>query len=426
MNYPPRLGSNDRSTDHLIKQWSYKHHLLNEKVLFSKQAINLLFGMLKKDKAFSTYQAAKVRREEREQRLKHLVEELFSDILILQSKPLTEYPRLSREIDGSLEKSVIMGDFDHEQAINHFTRQIHEQLERGKYSQDLAYQPVLIEAVANGVKSFFKKGSSRKLPEDSIYLHFERLLAYGSNCQSSPYLIGLPSLTAFAGLVDAFLLKLGVAKKVGFAIGLRRFARRKGHPLAKQICKNHVVRNDTVIDSQHCDIEFDLIVQLDEAYSELDCSSRNLYRCLPRRFAGGVLSSPIIGTCQKSSLFKRCNVYRSNDELTKGLCLVPSFTRFIADASPETGYNSLSDLPDILKISPTLLPVNKGFKFLGSLCQREGAIADQHAFAEHILGLVRLQSPGSVIASPEIRKQISWNIHVSKYAIELLSGEPND
>ena len=424
LNYPPRLGSNDRSTDYLIRQWRYKHHLLNEKALYSKQAVNLLFEILRKNKDFSTYQAAKLRREERMHRLEHLVEELFSDILILKSKPLSEYPELSKEISGSVEKNVIMGDFDHEQAASHFTRQIHELLERSKYSQDLAYQPALIEAVANGVRSFFKKESSSRQPEDFIYLHFERLLAYGSNCQSSPYLVGLPSLTAFAGLVEAFLLKLGVTKKAGFAIGLRSFARRKGHPLAKQICKNHVVRNDTVIDSQHCDIEFDLIIRLDASCSDIDCSKRNLYRCLPRRFAGGILSSTIMGTYQKPFLFKRCNIYRSNNELTKGLCLLPSFTRFIADA--DTSYSNLSDLPEVLKVSPTLLPVNKGFKLLGGLCQREGAIADLHAYAGHILSLIELLSPGAVIAFPEAKKQIFWNIHVSKYSIELLSGESND
>ena len=424
--YPPRLGKNDRSTDYLLRQWRYKHHLLNEQALFSKQAFNLLFEVLRSKTDFSTYQSTKAREEKIKHSLQQLVEEIFFDILLLKSRPLSEYQELSEKIDGSIEKSVIKGDFNHEQAANHFTRQVHEFLERSHYSQDLAYQPVLIDVFADGFKSFFKKEGSSKPPEGFIYLHFERLLAYGASCQSNPYLIGLPSLTAFAGLVDSFLLKLGVLERASFAIGLRRFARRKGHPLANQIYRKHTVKNDTVIDSQHCDIEFDLIIRLDVKFLALNLSRHNLYRCLPRRFAGGILSAPIVGTYQQSSLFKRCNLYSNEDELFQGLRLLPSFTRFVVDEAPDMSIVSLDEISEALKMSSTLLPVNKGFKFLGSLSLREGAITDLHAYAGHILGLVKLQPPISVIAFSEIRKQAFWNLHVSQHAVELLSGDPHD
>ncbi|WP_461536013.1 hypothetical protein [Spongorhabdus nitratireducens] len=425
LNYPPRLGNQDRSTDDLIRQWRYRHHLLNESALFNKQAINLLFDILRENKCFSTYQALKKRREERKRCLQKLFRELFADILLLRSRSLSQYPKLSREIHGSIEKGVITGDFDHEQVSSHFTRQIHELLERSNFSQDLAYQPVLLKAITNGIRSFFSGKNTGKPTENYIYIHFERLLAYGANCQASPYLIGLPSLTAFAGLVDAFLLKLGVIEQKAFAIVLRRFARRLGHPLAKQTSKNQIVRNDTVIDSQHCDIEFDLVVRLDKRSENFDCSIRNLYRCIPRRFAGGVLSYPILGTYQKLLLFRRCNVYRSSEEFFNGLRLLPSFTRFIGGVGSGLRNQNLNDLHDILK-KLSVLPVNSGFRFLGGLCHREGAIADLHAYGEHIHCLVELNTPASVLTFSEIRKQIFWNIHISEFAIEICSGVSHD
>ena len=211
---------------------------------------------------------------------------------------------------------------------------------------------------------------------------------YGANSLSNPYLIGIPSLTAFAGLVDAFLSRLGANTGGTFAVAIRRFARTKGHPLSKQIYKKHVVKNDTVIDSQHCDMEFDLFIRLDESDSNFDLSSHNLYRCLPKRFSGGVLSSPIVGTYQKCSLHKRCNVYSSDNEFMRALNLLPSYARFIADVDPKIRSENLAELIHSLKTYYGVLPINRGFKFLGSLCSRKNAIVNLHTYADSILGLI--------------------------------------
>ena len=292
--YPPKLGRKDHFYDDLIRQWRVKRHLLHERVIFRKCAFNVLFEILQKKNCFSTYQAAKEIEKNTGSYLQSLIEELFSDIAILKSRPLSEYSELSREIEGTIEYDVIKGVFDMEVAVNHFTRQVHEIFERSIHGKALAYEPALIEVVAREVKIFLSKSKESRIESPDtdnsiVYMHFERLLVYGANCQSNPYLVGLPSLTAFAGFVDAFLSRLEANTGASFAIVLRRYSRINGHPLANQIYKEHVVKNDTVINSQHCDMEFDLIIRLDRHDSELDLGNRNLFRCLPKRFSGGVL-----------------------------------------------------------------------------------------------------------------------------------------
>ncbi|WP_257295851.1 hypothetical protein [Endozoicomonas sp. YOMI1] len=426
LNYPPMLGSEDRSIDYLIQQWRQKQHLLNEQALFSKSIFHLLFEILTSKEKFSTFQAQKEGKTKQNQQLQQLMAGLFSEIDFLKSRPVAEHSELLRAMDGSIEKKVIIGCFDHEQAANHFTCQIHELLEKSKHSQTLAYEPVLIDAVANGVRIFLSKPQLAIQRGDRIYLHFERLLAYGANCQSNPYLIGVPSLTAFAGFVDALLARLGVKAGKPFAIALRQFSKIKGHPLPKQVYKKRVVKNDSVIDSQHCNMEFDVFIELGFADPALDLSERNLYRCLPRRFAGGVLSSPIIGTYQQSSLYKKCNIYCNDDELSFGISRLPSYARFLADFLTPTHHETLHQLLDVVKTAYGVVPINKGFKYLGTPYQRENAIAPLHSYAEPVLGLIELQSPHRVAAGTEVKERVFWSLQASEDAIKLLSGGSHD
>ncbi|WP_422132787.1 hypothetical protein [Endozoicomonas sp. ALD040] len=429
LSYHPSLGDKDKTTDYLFQQWNHKHHLLNERALFSKQTFRLLFGVLEHKANFSTYQAGKASKKQYNQRMRNLAEDLFSEITFLKTKEITDYPELHSSFAGSLEREVIEESFELEEAVNHFTRQIHELLEKSEHHQILAYEPVLIDEVGNAVRSYLLKQSQPKgTPGHFVYIHFERLQAYGAKLQSNSYLIGIPSLTAFSGFVHVFLLRLLRVKKTdaSFAIALRRFDRRSGHPLAKKICKKNVVKNDTVIDSQHGDIEFDLIIRLDQPASNLDFSERNLYRCLPNRLAGGILSSPIAGVYQKPSLVRRCNTYEDEIELLRGFSKLSSCARFISDIDPEISYNSMQKLAEVLKDTYGVFPVNKGFKFLGAPQFRRGSIADTHAYAEPMTGLVKLVSPASVVINPEIRNRSFWRMQVSKYSVELTSGESND
>ena len=419
--YPPKLGRKDHSCDDLIRQWRVKKHLLHEQVLFSKHAFNVLFEILQQKNCFSTYKAAKEIEKNTGRYLQPLIEELFSEISSLKSKKLSECTKLSREIQGTIEYDVINGEFDKEIAVNHFTRQIHEVLEKSRHSKVLAYEPALIEVFAKEVRFFLSK---KKLIESSgnrvVYIHFEQLLAYGASCQSNPYMVGLPSLTTFSGFVDAFLSRLEANKGASFAIVLRRFSRINGHPLAGQIYKGHVVKNDTVINSQHCDMEFDLIIRLDRHDSGLDLGNRNLFRCLPKRFSGGVLSFPILGTYQRCCLHKTCKLYDNDHDLEQGIYSLPSNARLVAGVGPNIRYESPDEIISALKSMCAVLPVNTGFKFLGTPCHRAGAIARLHVYAEPISGLVKLISPSSLIMSGESIRKIFWSLQVSPHTIKVI------
>ena len=423
--YPPKLGRKDHFYDDLIRQWRVKRHLLHERVIFRKCAFNVLFEILQKKNCFSTYQAAKEIEKNTGSYLQSLIEELFSDIAILKSRPLSEYSELSREIEGTIEYDVIKGVFDMEVAVNHFTRQVHEIFERSIHGKALAYEPALIEVVAREVKIFLSKSKESRIESPDtdnsiVYMHFERLLVYGANCQSNPYLVGLPSLTAFAGFVDAFLSRLEANTGASFAIVLRRYSRINGHPLANQIYKEHVVKNDTVINSQHCDMEFDLIIRLDRHDSELDLGNRNLFRCLPKRFSGGVLSFPILGTYQRCCLHKTCKLYDNDHDLEQGVYSLPSNARLVAGVGPNIRYESPDEIISALKSVYAALPVNTGFKFLGTPCQRVGAIAHHHVYAEPISGLVKLISPSSWMMSSESMRKIFWSLQVSLHTIKVI------
>lgn len=427
--YPPKLGRKDHSCDDLIRQWRVKKHLLHEQVIFSKRAFNVLFEILQQKNCFSTYQAAKKIGKNTGSYLQSLIEELFSDIAILKRRPLSEYSELSREIEGSIECGVIKGVFDTEVAVNHFTRQIHEIFERSMHGKALAYDPALIESVAREVKIFLSKPKESRIESPDtdnsiVYIHFERLLVYGANCQSNPYLVGLPSLTGFAGLIDAFLSRLETSSGASFAIVLRRFSRINGHPLANQIYryKKHVVKNDTVINSQYCDMEFDLIIRLDKRVSELDLGNRNLFKCLPRRFSGGVLSFPIEGTYKHAYLHKKCNLYYNDNELAQGIYSLPSNVRLVTSIDPNFSFSRTNpdEMIDALKSVYAAMPVNTGFKFLGDPCQRQGAAAHVHTYAEPISGVVKLSSPSSFMGGSESMRKIFWTLQVSPRDIKII------
>ncbi len=426
--YPPRISQVDSSIDHLIIQWRTRKHLLNERALLNKKSLNILFQIIRDEEYTSTVQHTKKSNFRNKQNLYHLLESLFSEIFYLRVKGLDEIPMLDNLLDETIEKSVINECFDLKYAEKHFTRQVNEILEYSKEGKPLAYEPALIEAMGTGIRHCLSnKRGYHKPAVDSIYLHFEKLMAYGANSQSNPYLVGLPSLTAVAGFVDAFIMKLGVTEvNPKFAIALHQFECRKGHPLSRQVYRQKKVRNGAVIDSQHCDFEFDLIIRLSKPDSSISLDNHNLIRCLPKRFAGGVLGFSMHSREQKGIRYKKCHVYNDEDALSQGVKILPNFLRFITGTNQDYTFNDINELSDILENPHEIIPVNKGFIFLGLPRPRDNAIAKKHVYSEPVLGLAKLLSPQSLITRTGIRELAFWQLNISRKSVEVVSGDHND
>lgn len=216
-------------------------------------------------------------------------------------------------------------------------------------------------------------------------------MVYSANARSNPYVIGLPSLTAWAGLVHAFLCRLGYKSDqtdFRFAVLLRKYALNQGHPLPAQEIKNAKLSNGPVIDHRSCDLEFDLIVQLPLSKREIDLTEDNLYGSLPSRFAGGTLTYPIEGRYGQCDLYRCCDTFDSAEELSASLFQLPTYVKVISEvcSAPEK-----SELTKLLSQGKTF-PIGSGFQFLDTPKMREGINDYPHAFADSTVSLVTLSS----------------------------------
>lgn len=113
-------------------------------------------------------------------------------------------------------------------------------------------------------------------------------------------------------------------------------------------------------------------------------------------------------------------MYDHDHDLEQGVYSLPSNARLVAGVGPNIRYESPDEIISALKSVYAALPVNTGFKFLGTPCQRVGAIAHHHVYAEPISGLVKLISPSSWMMSSESMRKIFWSLQVSLHTIKVI------
>ncbi|WP_067515291.1 type I-F CRISPR-associated protein Csy2 [Endozoicomonas ascidiicola] len=393
-HYPPKLGTRDRKLDYLLDQWRFKKHLLNVRCVFQKKNLAFLLDCSLGKVVVESEKQGKDRLQKQAVGVKSIAEELFSLLCRLRAYYPSRCNQISQMLDETTELDVIRGSISNvNEAVEYFLSQLNDIFEQSQYSVQLAYHPRLMRLFEKGIKETLIKITEPVKSTDTVgqFLHFKRLLAYDVNARSNPYVIGLPALTAWAGLVHAFLCNLGYESRqtdFRFAIVLRKYSLNKGHPLPVQEIKNGRISNAPIIDRKSCDLEFDLIVQLPESAKEIDLSEDNLFGCMPSRFAGGTLTNPIEGTYGKCDFYRCCEIYSSLDDLSSSLIQLPSYARIISSVCESPGKHELVGLLSEGKV----LPIGSGFRFLGAPTVREGIEGYLHAFAYSDMSVIRLSS----------------------------------
>ena len=392
--YPPRLGRHDYTLNYLIKQWEFKRSLINEKAVFDKSNLALLLEIAANSPVVESEHQHKARLDQQFDRVLQIIEELFSHLSLLRAQSALLTQKMMTALEHSEELDFVQGASDDDEKVKkHFLSQINDLLGRTHYSAQLSYHPILLPIFEKALHQFFQQRStSMNSEKDSgAFLHFKRLLVYDANARSNPYVLGLPSLTAWAGLVHAFLCNLGYENDrldFRFAIILRKFSMNQGHPLPVQEIQFGKVTNGPVTDSRSCDFEFDLIVQLPSPNKQsLDLSQMNLFGCLPMRFAGGVLTNPVEGSYGQGSLYRQCDIYEHADDLLVALSQLPSFARIV---SADSAVTDKKDFVEHLLLK-AVFPIGSGFRFLGKPERRYGVDDFLHAYAEPVLSLVKLR-----------------------------------
>ncbi|MGY0219166.1 type I-F CRISPR-associated protein Csy2 [Endozoicomonadaceae bacterium StTr2] len=422
--YPPWLGRKDYKLTHLLAQWQHKKHLLNERSIFHKGNVKFLLQLVTASSVVESEAQQKERLKQQADRMEQWVEDVFDHLLLLRSQYAVHKAKISKALQGTVELEFIQRDVeDVEEVAAHFLTQLNEILEWSQYSAQLSYNPLLLPLFNRALVGFVKKSiePDRATDFSGHFLHFKRLLAYDANARSNPYVLGLPAMTAWAGLVHAFLCNFGFGSDrvdFRFAVVLRKFAMNKGHPLAAQEIKNRKLSNAPVIDYRSCDLVFDLIIQLPPSNETLDFSQRNLFGCLPMQFAGGMLTSPIEGTFGQCSLLQQCDVYENQAALLSSIAQLPSYARVIRGVRNNPGKNQL-----INHLSKgTAFPVGSGFHFLGLPRQRRGIDDYLHTVSEPVLSLAKLRS---VHAADPLENSL-WSLTLNDTGVEVSVKEIAD
>ena len=373
--YPPRLGRRDYTLNYLLEQWEFKKSLLNERTIFDKSNLAFLLQITGNKPVVESEYQRKERAAQQFDRVLQIIEELFSHLSFLKAQSASLPQKVMTALEYSAETDFIQGGCDDNAKMEkYFLSQINDLLERTRYSAQLYYHPALLPVLERALHQFFQQRTTAMRNGESLgtFLHFKRLLVYDANARSNPHVLGLPSLTAWAGLVHAFLCNLGYENNrldFRFAIILRKFSMNRGHPLSPQEIQFGKLTNGPVTDSRSCDIEFDLIVQLPPSNKQsLDLSQVDLFDYLPMRFAGGVLTNPIEGSYGQANLYRQCDTYEHADDLSVALTQLPSFARMVSAG------NAVADKQDFIEhlSLKAVFPIGSGFRFLGKPERRRG------------------------------------------------------
>jgi CRISPR-associated protein Csy2 len=297
----------------------------------------------------------------------------------MMSTPLSEWSAFHRELNQALHIQLQSG-----RSLSRFA--FHSKLLRPLSDQ--------LRAASNALSRKTRHTESTKEP--CSYLYLGSLRVFDGQALSNPYMVGIPSLTAFWGFLHHYeqaacrLMKQKM-EFTGGALFIRSYSLSEGRRLPEPSMLRKTdgrVARPGIIDNRFCDMTLDLIIRVRSSCHEgIDESSVPLLKAaLPPRFAGGVIHPP--------SLYENrewLSEYKNENELFKSLSRLPRSGRWVIPTK-ETA-SKVEDLVQLCTMKPELRPAMLGYGFLEEPCQKEGSIEPVHAYAEPLIGLVRCLSP---------------------------------
>lgn len=316
--------------------------------------------------------------------------------------------------------------------VKSITHRIHYELQENRYTRKFAYHPQLIQPIRTQVEWILKQLATGDEPEQTFegeqYLYLSGLRAEDVQAQSSPYVVGAPSLTGVWGFVHRYQLNtLDVINDdidfdfSSFAIFVRNeriYHSAKLSEFNDTVAKRQVsaAKRPTIRSDIYSDLEFDLVIKVNTRCSLRDYE-KQLKAALPSNFCGGVVFPPKINSSitpwvsdSKSSLF-----FKLKGLSCSGVWLEP------------TKFNdvSLNALASALVDDSSFVAISNGYRLLENPKLRDGAITSDHAYAENVVSLgervnpidYRLRGANSFFSSA------FWSLQIENEAILIKKDE---
>ncbi|MGF1884738.1 hypothetical protein L4D13_01160 [Photobacterium profundum] len=304
---------------------------------------------------------------------------------------------------------------------------IHLSLQSNKFSSRYAYHPKLVSLLKLELTAILKQLSEQEVEQtrsgNEQYIYLSDLRVFQGLALSSPYLCGVPSMTAVWGFIHQFQRSFAELMQVeedvefdSFAIFFKQEFIYKDSVLpeaSKLAAKRTVssVKRTTFKGEYHADLVLDMLIKVKTSIDLKECISL-LQAALPTRFAGGSLFQPEIlssddwlyVTDSKVGLFHRA----------KGL---PNYGMWLTPESQQP--LKISDLVYFIENDRSLIPISAGYHFLESPKQREGCICSHHVYAENVIMLAKKVKPINVRLEgiKSFFKNAFWSLDVNSSTI---------
>lgn len=227
-----------------------------------------------------------------------------------------------------------------------------------------------------------------------LYVYLKNIQVYDALAMASPYLCGIPSLTALWGLTKEYEIKLNALSHTslnfdGVAWFLREYQERGDIKIpspTKLSRETGRLMRSGLMPARFCDMVMDVVIRVSDPDTELTTIDPQLLQAAcPSRFAGGVLHPPIL---QDERHW--CQVVEDKG-LFKQLRQLPRSGRWVTPGSIQS--NSLHETLCLCNKFSDLRPVSAGYALLEEPVERAGSVMKQHAFAESLISLAHLVSP---------------------------------
>ncbi|GAP75818.1 hypothetical protein W04_2357 [Pseudoalteromonas sp. SW0106-04] len=278
---------------------------------------------------------------------------------------------------------------------------LNEQLSSHHSLKKFAYHPDLMSVLKRQLQYVLmhEETVDETLVDPQIlYVHCKGLRIFDAEGMPNPYLQGIPSLTALAGVAHKFQRKLQSIVSpsiecIGSAVFLHSYQLHTGKPLPEQnqLKTNQGItsaKRPGIIDRPKCDMTIDLVFRFFVPHESTRTQlTDNMFKAaFPTSFAGGTMHPP--------SLYETvewCQAFTSPTQLFGELSLLPSRGCWLYPSKHQV--RTFEDMVELLDADPNQRPAGLGFASLEQPTQRKGALGSKHCYVEPAIGLLECFNP---------------------------------
>lgn len=314
----------------------------------------------------------------------------------------TEHEVFQIEYDDLLVESFLSTpEVDFPSLAASLNQRLHFTLQNNRYTRKFAYHPKLIQVLKAQIEWVLNRLSRPQEEVDNIgdeqYLYLSSLRIQDAKAMSSPYLCGVPSLTAIWGFVHRyqrdFNQLLDEADRFefsSFAFYVRDENIRKTAKLTEFCSLVHKTKvskakRSTIRSEMLSDLEIDLVIRVRGGGRLSDYHSK-LQAALPVSFAGGSVFQPLL-----SSSKNWLRTFSNRIDLFQGVKGIPCYGEWLIPVNQQP--ITLDELESVLKEDETLMPISNGYHLLEVPHLRKDSVTGLHAYAENILGVAKRVNP---------------------------------